>query len=67
LLFLADEVATATMWLTRSPLPETKAPLLAEYPTCCEHIQAAIRDWPLAIRLELVSRELDDQPAETLH
>jgi hypothetical protein len=67
LLFLADEVATATMWLTQSPLPETKPPLLAEYPACCERIQAAIREWRLAIQLELVARALDDQQPETVH
>ena len=67
LLFLADEAATATTWLAQSPLPEIKHALLAEYPACCKRIQAAIRDWHLAIRLELVSRELDDQEPETLH
>jgi hypothetical protein len=67
LIYLADEAATATTWLARSPLAETEPPLLAEYPASCERIQAAIRDWHLAIRLELVSRELDDQEPETLH
>lgn len=67
LIFMADEAATATRWLAQSPLPETDPALLAEYPDCCERIQSAIRDWLLAIRLELDVRNLDEQPPEIVH
>ena len=67
LIHFAEEATTAIAWLAQTPVPEADPPLLAEYPACCERMQTAIRDWRLAIRLELVSRELDEQPLETLH
>jgi len=67
LFYLADEAAAAITWLAQRPMCETEPPLLGEYPACCERIQGTIREWRLAIQLELVAREIDEQPPETLH
>lgn len=67
LIYLPDEAATAVKWLAQSPIPEAAPPLLAECPACCERIQPGIREWRLAIQLELVSREIDENPLEILH
>jgi hypothetical protein len=67
LLSLVDDARTAINWLAQSPLSESEPSLAADYPACCERIHAAIRDWCLAIQLELVARDLDEQQLEALH
>jgi len=63
----AEEMTQAVAWLAQQPPPESHILLLAEYPACCERIQAAIRDFRLAVELEAAVRDLDCQPPETLN
>jgi hypothetical protein len=67
LVYLADETATMVTWLEHRPPTETDTPPHTDYHACCERIQCAIRDWRLAIRLELVAQEIDEEQPETLH
>lgn len=65
--YLAEETVSMIAWLADRPPAQADAPSLTQYGVCCEHIQRAIREWRLSIRLELAAREIDEEHPETLH